>query len=426
MFEPRTVDEQRRAFADDPLRVVILGAGVAGIVLAQLLRRSGLHPVLVDRRAESAAPGYMLALLPGIDAVLDDLGVHAAYRDASAPIEYYAARSHRGRLLRRDAFGPLLGVTGEYRGIERGRLLEVLAGGGCPITFGASATAVRRDAASGARCVDLADRAGTPLGSVECDLVVIAEGMSSTTRDLLPFGRLEEFDTRWSGWVSWTDEPDEPLIEELWGAGWFLGVYTVRGRLGVILGGGPGATADGPAALAARARREAPEHGARLRAALASIEAAGSPYRWRFDDVRSEHWTAPGAALLGDAAAGFLPTAGIGAGMAAESAWVLGRLLAGARPDTLAATLRAWETAERPRVESAQSNSRLLARLVFRDSRIVAVAREALLRALSVRAVLGPIARLSADQPDPAAILRDLRADGPSGSTALRPPRGRA
>jgi len=67
------------------------------------------------------------------------------------------------------------------------------------------------------------------------------------------------------------------------------------------------------------------------------------------------------AVLLGDAAAGFLPTAGIGAGMAMKSAWVLARMLSHAPEVDLTALLAEYERTQKPRVEAAQGSSRALA-----------------------------------------------------------------
>lgn len=108
-----------------------------------------------------------------------------------------------------------------------------------------------------------------------------------------------------------------------------------------------------------------------------------------------------------------------------ESAWMLGRMLAHipaqadrtTLPESLTAVLEEWERTERPRVESAQQNSRMLARLMFRRGRVVAWLRETIARMLSVRAALGPIIRLVADQPDPdaawnrVAVRRRMRAE---------------
>ena len=108
--------------------------------------------------------------------------------------------------------------------------------------------------------------------------------------------------------------------------------------------------------------------------------------------------------LVGDAAAGFLPTAGIGAGMAMESAWVLGRMLRHADRAGLADVLRAYQGTQRPRVEAAQDNSRQLANLMFHRSRSLAVVRDLAMRVMSVQAAIRPIQRLLQNQPDPDAI----------------------
>lgn len=67
--------------------MLVVGAGVAGVTVAQLLRRQGLHPVLVERSAREAGSGYMLALMPLVDPVLDALGVREPYRAASVGLD---------------------------------------------------------------------------------------------------------------------------------------------------------------------------------------------------------------------------------------------------------------------------------------------------------------------------------------------------
>jgi len=211
--------------------------------------------------------------------------------------------------------------------------------------------------------------------------------------------------------VGWADDLSDPTLgEEIWGNGFFLGAYPVKNRLGVFLGGPDADLADGPVAFAASVRERVDSLGPRLEASLRAIETAPDPYLWRLDDARAPRWVLPGGVLLGDAAAGFLPTAGIGAGMAIESAWMLGRMLAHADRQTLPVLLEAWERVERPRVEAAQSNSRMLARLMFRRGRVLAWLRETTLRRLSVRAVLGPIVKLVAGRPDPDAVARETLA----------------
>ncbi|MGV2985362.1 FAD-dependent oxidoreductase [Microbacterium sp. AGC85] len=400
------LDAQLESARDDRLRILIAGAGVAGITLAALLRRQGLHPVVIERMPAMSHPGYMLALMPTVDRVFDDLGIRREYLAHSTPLSRYAFHSRRGRRLRTDDLGALLAVHGDYQGVERGTLLDLLSSDGTPVSFGTSIGAITWD--DGESAVLFADTGVT----ASFDLVVAAEGIHARTRDLLPVGNVHDTDTGWGGWVSWCPPiGDEELGEEVWGDGSFLGVYPVKGRLGVFLGGPVADTVVGPRAFADRVRAAAPELSARLLAALDAAAADRDPYFWPLTDVRAERWVAPGAVLLGDAAAGFLPTAGIGAAMAMESAWMLGRMLAHADRDGLSQVLAEWERIEKPRVEAAQSNSRMLARLMFRRGRAVAWLRETVMRMLTVKAALGPIIGLIAEQPDPdAAAHRVLNA----------------
>jgi 2-polyprenyl-6-methoxyphenol hydroxylase-like FAD-dependent oxidoreductase len=398
MIVATALHEQLEAQREDRLRILIVGAGVAGVTLAALLRKQGLHPVVIERMHTMAHPGYMLALMPTVDPIIADLGIRDEYLAHSAPMSRYAFHSHRGKPLRNDDLGALLSAHGDYRGIERGILLELLSAGDIPVSFG---TTVGRIAfGAGDSTVDFTDSDG----AASFDLVVAADGVHSRTRDLLPIGKAEELDTGWGGWVSWCDPMGDPGTgDEVWGDGFFLGVYPVKDRLGVFLGGPTDETVIGAAAFADRVRAAAPALGERLRAALDAVAGDSDPYFWPLADVRSEHWVAPGAVVLGDAAAGFLPTAGVGAAMAMESAWMLGRMLSHTDRADLAQTLAEWERIEKPRVEAAQANSRMLARLMFRRGRVVAWLRETVMRMITVKAALGPIIRLIADQPDPEA-----------------------
>lgn len=386
---------------DDRLRVLIVGAGVAGLTLAALLRKDGLHPVVVDRMPADDHPGYMLALMPIVDRAFVDLGIREHYRAASTPMARYSFRSHRGRTLRTDAVGELLSMYGDCNGISRGALIDVLTRGGCPVTFATTVDAVDGGTAR------FVDRDGVPIREAAFDLVVGADGIRSRMRGVLDAGQLDIAETGWSGWVAWADDRgDADLGEELWGDGFFLGAYPVKGRLGVFLGGPDDELRAGPAVFAGEVRARVDDLGPRLSTALDAVASASDPYLWRLDDARVARWVTPNGILLGDAAAGFLPTAGIGAGMAMESAWMLGRMLARADRTTLPTLLAAWEAVERPRVESAQANSRMLAKMMFRRGGFIAWLRETALRMLSVRAVLGPIVRLVAERPDPDAVAR--------------------
>lgn len=394
-FIETPLHDQLEAAAQDPRPTLIVGAGIAGTTLAQLLRRAGQHPVLIERGADRH-PGYMLALMPMVDAALEDLGVRAAYRGRSEPLNRYRVRSRTGRILRTDPIAEVLARYGDYRGISRGDLLDVLTTDHAPVSTGATVSALHEDDDT----VTVTLHQGEQETEASFAVVILADGIGSTSRNLL-HAPTTGVDTGWGGWVVWAPADDQmDLGEELWGTDFLLGSYPVKDAVGVFLGGDKEDTAAGPEAFVARVRRQVPSPGPRVDAALEAVLADPDPFFWPLTDVRTTQWATGRTVLLGDAAAGFLPTAGIGAGMAMESAWVLAQALqdpdgGSSVPDRLAS----FEARQRPRVEAAQDNSRQLARLMFRRSRAWAVVRDLVARRVSVARALGPIRKLLDDLP---------------------------
>ncbi|SFT34564.1 2-polyprenyl-6-methoxyphenol hydroxylase [Actinopolyspora lacussalsi subsp. righensis] len=396
MFVPTAVTEQLAAVGEHEPRVLIVGAGVAGLTLARSLRAKGLHPVLVERAGQRQDSGYMLGLMPFVDPVLAELGLERHYLEQSVAVRHYRLCSATGAALRNYSVDTALGEFGHYRGIERGRLLELLATGGAPVTFRTAPHAVEPTGETVR--VDLTEN-GTELRA-EFDAVIAADGIHSTTRDLvLDPQRVHTHDTTWGGWVTWSDPDEWPdTYQETWGPGCFVGLYPVPGRIGVFVGGPRTDTTRGPAAFARLVRDRL--HNLDPRSSCALTELANTPesHYWSLSDVRCDGWTTGRFALLGDAAAGFLPTAGVGAAMAIESAGALARRLAPADRSTVPRALRDYERAQRPRVESAQRNSRQLAALMLRRGRLTSRARDFATALVGVNTALGPIRKLLAQR----------------------------
>lgn len=155
----------------------------------------------------------------------------------------------------------------------------------------------------------------------------------------------------------------------------------------------------GPAAFVAALRRDLCQLDPWLDSALTCVSAGKDPYLWKLTDCRAADCVIGRVGLVGDAAAGFLPTAGIGAGMAMESAGGLARILAQTRREAVANILSTYERRQRPRVEAAQGNSRQLARLMFRRNAVLALTRDLAVRVPPLGMVLGPFRKLLAQAP---------------------------
>ena len=398
MVVPVGFDEQFAAARDDRLRVLVVGAGVAGVSAARLLRAQGLHPVLVERSSStSSTEGYMLGLMPLADEPLRRLGAWSEYRKHSVAMHRYQLRSSRGRPVRTYSLDAVA-EHGRYGGIERGQLMQAVEGPGVSATLGTTVTSLDQ-AAEGATAML---RVGSEEISARFDLVVVADGMHSATRDLvLGPDEVQTFDTGWGGWVAWSesDATEADLYAETWGRGFFVGRYPVRGRTGVFVGGPRQAIAAGVGPFLSHVRALLHQIDPMTARALAAVGEANDLYQWNFTDTWSSRWALDRVLLLGDAAAGFLPTAGIGAAMALESASVLAAHLVEVPAADIPWALREYEQQQRPRVIAAHENSRQLARLMFQDGRIGCTLRDIAMRGATVKMALGPIIKLHKTAP---------------------------
>ena len=86
-------------------------------------------------------------------------------------------------------------------------------------------------------------------------------------------------------------------------------------------------------------------------------------------DVRSDRWVDGRVVLCGDAATGFLPTAGVGASNAMRAAAALADELSRADAATVPLALELYEKRCRHVIEANQAESRRLARAMFLDRR---------------------------------------------------------
>jgi 2-polyprenyl-6-methoxyphenol hydroxylase-like FAD-dependent oxidoreductase len=116
-----------------------------------------------------------------------------------------------------------------------------------------------------------------------------------------------------------------------------------------------------------------------------------------FYDLWMPHWVKGRAVLIGDAGAAILPTAGIGASMAMESAAALADELSRADADSLDLALRLFVKRRRKRVGAVQTASRRLARLSFLRSRFLTFVRNQALRFVDEGRLLGKLRQVLED-----------------------------
>lgn len=331
------------------LRTLIVGAGVAGLTLSALVRQRGETPVVIEREPSLASTGYMLGLYP--IGVRVRLGLYDRYRAESVCMRRYRIGNRKGKIVRSYSLQKITQRFGPIQGISRGELIELIRtrSEGLPIHFETTVAALEQHDEE----VEVTFDDGS---SSRFDVVVAADGLHSDLRSMMLAEHEYAYrDTGWGGWVFWADPESAPqdTYTEYWGAGRFLGLYPVKNQLGIFLGG-PVTTVK-EMGFEQFAEQVEDEFQRSAPAGQALQDRPDDSFFWNFHDCRLQQWHRGRVVLLGDAAVGFLPTAGVGASMAMESAAVLSDVLS---RTSVGRGLALYEKRHRQRVERAQKSSR--------------------------------------------------------------------
>jgi 2-polyprenyl-6-methoxyphenol hydroxylase-like FAD-dependent oxidoreductase len=295
-------------------RVLIVGAGIAGLALARALGQRGVTAEVVERTAEWEASGAGMYLPGNCARALDELGTWAEVAARANPIERQRFLDHRGRLLADIDVRRYWDGVGGCVAITRGALHEALRAGRAqaPVRLGLSVTDVKDGQA---RFSD-----GSTGGY---DVVVGADGVHSNVR-ALAFGGLP---ARSVGQASWRFVAEGfPAIRD-----WTVMLGRSRAFLTVALGDGrvycyADVNTSDPADVGRVEWRE-------LFADFADpvprlLEHGGDAYFAPIEEVVPPAWAAGRVVLVGDAAHASSPNMAQGAAMALEDALVLADVLA--------------------------------------------------------------------------------------------------
>lgn len=343
------------------MRVVIVGAGIAGLSLAHELHRQGIDEVVVLERAESFAHvGAGIHLGPWGMTILDSNGVGEAVRRRGLSYPSRAYYDRRGGFLGRIDFDDLVhrheGATGAF--IHRAALHECLAEAvpDAWLHTGVELTSLVDDGVS--------VRVATAThGEFDADLLVGCDGLHSSVRALLlgvseqPLGK--------RSLRAIVDAPEDLAEVEIYrGAGSTIGLARID-RTGHayawthVPAGPPGIDPlpDNPAAALVDllSAYDAPRmHDLAARLGGATVVAAD------LFEVTVPTWWRGRVALAGDAAHAMSPSAGSGGAMAFEDAAVLARQLAGVPSGaaSLEEALDRYARARLPRVEAIRGQAR--------------------------------------------------------------------
>ncbi|MBF6066134.1 FAD-dependent monooxygenase [Nocardia terpenica] len=383
------------------MKVIVSGAGIAGLTVANQLARNGIETVVVEQAPGPRPQGYMIDFFgPGYDAA-EAMGVLARITELGyriGELVYLDERGHPRARLTMDTFESAVG----------GRLVSILRPdlelalrehlpGTVELRYGRRLVGIDTTG-SGAVTVAFADG-----GRETADLLIGADGAHSTVRRLV-FGPDDRF-LRYLGFHTAAYIFDEPeLATELTGrysltdtADRQLGLYGLRdGRIAAFA---LHRTADPalPDNVCAALKSEYATLGWLAPRALAHCPAPDDVYYDQVSQVVMPAWSTGRVVLTGDACSAVSLMAGQGASLAVAGGYILAdQLTRSASADT---AMAAYEHLWRPVVAEKQKVGRDLGRWFLPHSRLELITRRIALRLAGLPLVNRYLARITAGKP---------------------------
>jgi len=302
------------------LRILIVGAGIAGLAAARALEMQGFHPELVERQDAPPTAGKSLFLLGNATRALSQLGLQEQVLRMSHPIKAQTILSSQGRILNHIKTDTIWADCGPCIAILRQALVEILQASLVTTKIKFGLTVMHTAARAGGRVVHFSDGRAE-----EYDLVIGADGVRSAVR-AAAFGNTAPDSV---GFGAWRFVIDNRYHVDHWiamlGAGRsILATPLPLSQLYLYADCSSIEFGDGSIAVMKRLFKD---FAYPFNEILDDLDAQADAHRALLVEVPNRPYIADCLALIGDAAHASSPSMAQGAAMAIEDGIVLARCL---------------------------------------------------------------------------------------------------
>ena len=372
------------------LKILIIGGGMSGLTLANLLEQQGMQFDIIERMEDWTHAGYSLGLWPLGSRILKGLGLFEEFRKITTPLEEYYVFNKKGKKISYVNVREVLEDENMIRMITRKELLNLFLNNlNTKVQMGTTAKSIEQND----KKVKVTFSNGE---KKEYDLVVGADGIHSQTREFL-FGKKEMKSTKWGGWVWWVDPKLMPqnTAKEYWAGGKFMGLYPAKGSLMVIVGmPTKDMEGDKKKPSADFLKKKFSDLGPEAPKIFSKLNNKEKFFYWGFEDLRQTEWYKGRVVLMGDASNAILPTAGVGTTCAMESAAVLADELRRVDANSVEKALELYFKRRFSRVDKMQKESRFVAKLIFVRNKPLAALRNWSMKFYPAKSIFNSLLKL--------------------------------
>jgi FAD-dependent urate hydroxylase len=330
----------------EDLRILVVGAGIAGLGAARALRQHGFVADVVEREPAWTDLGAGIFLPGNSVRALRSLGLESAVTERAALIPRQRFCDRRGNMLVDVDLQALWGDVGPCLALYRADLHAVLAfhDEAVPMRMGVSLRGLSQQ--DGAVAVEFDDGSLTSY-----DLVIGADGIHSQVRRLI----FDDARIRPIGQVAWRFVTECPLELTTWTVQLGHGVAFLAMPIGLGLvycycdGPAQGISPSGGDDVRARLTELTRGFSAPVPAILDSLGPEDAVHIAPIEEGTLDTWSLGSVLLIGDAAHATSPNMAEGAAMALEDGLVIAECLASG--DRAAETIATFQARRRPRTQ---------------------------------------------------------------------------